>query len=103
MRRSAGTCATSYPAEVMSVIDANGGRPVGTCPHAAQGRRINGEPFPLEASVSRGKAGGRTFYTAVIRDVTERQRLETQYLRARQMGERPARSPAVWPTTSTTS
>ena len=45
------------------------------------GVRVDGEEFPLEASVSRGEANGRRFYTIVARDVTERER-DREFLRA---------------------
>jgi two-component system cell cycle sensor histidine kinase/response regulator CckA len=38
--------------------------------------RADGSEFPLEATVSKFEAGGRTFYTVVVRDVTERRRTE---------------------------
>jgi len=40
------------------------------------GLRANGEEFPIEASISKVDSGGKKFYTAVIRDVTERHRTE---------------------------
>ncbi len=40
------------------------------------GVRAGGERFPLEASVARGDAGGRRFYTVVVRDITARRRTE---------------------------
>ncbi len=43
-----------------------------------QGVRASGEIFSLEASVSRGKLGNRKFYTVIVRDVTERKRMETR-------------------------
>ncbi len=41
-----------------------------------RGRRADGDEFPLEASVSSTLVGGRMFYTIVIRDITERRRME---------------------------
>ena len=48
------------------------------------GLRSDGEEFPIEASISRYQDGGRTFFTVILRDVTERA----------QAGERLARSEA---------
>ncbi|MFL5576062.1 MAG: sensor histidine kinase [Gemmatimonadaceae bacterium] len=50
------------------------------------GRRRNGEEFPAEASIARIEVEGRNVYTAVLRDVTERKRIEDRLrvaLRAR--------------------
>ena len=40
------------------------------------GLRQNGEEFPIEASISRLHAGGERLFTVIMRDVTERKRLE---------------------------
>ncbi len=42
------------------------------------GRRQNGEEFAIEASLSRRVIQGRTILTAVVRDVSERKRLEDE-------------------------
>jgi PAS domain S-box-containing protein len=44
-------------------------------PLLVQGLRKNGEEFPLEFSRSSWRSGAQTFYTKILRDVTERQRL----------------------------
>jgi PAS domain S-box-containing protein len=39
--------------------------------------RSNGEPFPIEASISETENSGKKLFTVIIRDVTERLRAET--------------------------
>ena len=43
---------------------------------AIYGLRANGEEFPLEAAISQATADGRRILTAILRDITERRRIE---------------------------
>ena len=52
---------------------------------AVTGLRANGQEFPLEASISQLDVGGRKLYSAILRDITEKKRLEAQFLRAQRL------------------
>ena len=54
-------------------------------PAAVNGRRATGELFPLEATISRTEVGGRPLLTVILRDVTERQLLESQLRQSQRM------------------
>ena len=45
------------------------------------GRRRNGQPFPLEMSVSEVVLGDRLVYTAIMRDITDRKQAKAQIQR----------------------
>ena len=49
------------------------------------GRRADGELFPIEATISPVEGGGMRSYTAIVRDVTDRRRLETELLHAQRL------------------
>ncbi|MBI3651650.1 MAG: PAS domain S-box protein [Acidobacteria bacterium] len=40
------------------------------------GQRANGEEFPIEASISQASAESNQFYTVIIRDITQRSKIE---------------------------
>jgi PAS domain S-box-containing protein len=49
------------------------------------GRRKDGSEFPIEVTISQATVGGARYYTAVVRDISERRRLEGELLQAQKM------------------
>ncbi len=49
------------------------------------GLRADGREFPIEASISQTPSNGRRFFTVILRDISERQRLEQQLLQSQKM------------------
>jgi PAS domain S-box-containing protein len=49
------------------------------------GLRSDGAEFPMESSISQIDADNHKFFTAIIRDTSDRKRLELQFLRAQRM------------------
>jgi PAS domain S-box-containing protein len=49
------------------------------------GLRADGEEFPIEASISQIETDDHKLFTAIIRDITDKKRLESQFLRAQRM------------------
>ncbi len=60
---------------------------VRTATHPANvfGRRANGEEFPLEATISRTDVAGRVLLTVILRDITDREHLESQLRQSQKM------------------
>ncbi|HVM95824.1 MAG TPA: PAS domain S-box protein [Candidatus Acidoferrales bacterium] len=50
-------------------------------------RRKDGEVFPIELSVSAARVGGDAIYSAIIRDVAERQRTQAQLLELQRLAQ----------------
>jgi two-component system cell cycle sensor histidine kinase/response regulator CckA len=49
------------------------------------GLRTDGKEFPIEASISQSITGGRTLYTVILRDISERMHLEEQLIQSQKM------------------
>ena len=49
------------------------------------GLRSDGTEFPIEASISHAVSDGRRYYTVILRDITEKRRLETQLLHSQKV------------------
>lgn len=49
------------------------------------GLRADGDEFPIEASISQFETDGQKLFTVIIRDISEKKRLEAQFLRAQRM------------------
>ncbi|MBH0183600.1 MAG: PAS domain S-box protein, partial [Nitrospira sp.] len=51
------------------------------------GIRANGEEFPIEAAISHVTTEGNKYYTVILRDITERKRIEAQLRRTERIAE----------------
>jgi PAS domain S-box-containing protein len=52
---------------------------------SVMGIRADGKEFAIEASISQAKVEGKQFFTAILRDVSERKKLEAQLLQSQKM------------------
>lgn len=52
------------------------------------GLRAGGEEFPIEASISQATVDGRKLFTVVLRDITERKRVETEVRKERDLAQK---------------
>lgn len=52
---------------------------------AITGLRASGEEFPIEASISQMGSGDHKLFTVIMRDITEKRRIEEQFMRAQRM------------------
>ncbi len=59
-------------------------------------RRADGTVFPIELSVSASEVEGRRFYTGILRDVTERRRIEQEMIAAREAAEAADKAKSVF-------
>ncbi|MCU0635064.1 MAG: PAS domain S-box protein, partial [Gemmatimonadaceae bacterium] len=64
------------------------------------GRRRNGDEFPAEASIAHTQVGDRRLYAVVLRDATERYRIENQQRWLVQSSRVLANSIELWPSMS---
>ena len=60
------------------------------------GRRADGSLFDAEASISHVELGGLTYFTAIVRDVTEQRRAEHALERAKSEAEAAARAKSLF-------
>jgi PAS domain S-box-containing protein len=63
--------------------DADGSLPAMWVPEGHHAVRADGEPFPIEASLSRAETGGRTIHTLILRDMEERNKERLRQMSAR--------------------
>jgi len=70
-------CCGQNEAGVANDLETGVAKAVGT-PREAVGRRQDGSVFPMDLAVSRFSLGGRQFLTGIIRDISDRKKLELE-------------------------
>ncbi|WP_247893848.1 histidine kinase dimerization/phospho-acceptor domain-containing protein [Azospirillum endophyticum] len=63
---------------------------------AAEAERADGTRFPVELSVSVSEVAGRRLYTAILRDVSGRRRVEAELLAAKEAAEAADRARSIF-------
>jgi PAS domain S-box-containing protein len=76
--------ADKHKASFQSYLETRVGKIVGK-PVEFSGKRKNGEEFPLEISISAFETGGGLCFSAIIRDLTEKKRMEANFLQAEKL------------------
>ncbi|WP_420565159.1 response regulator [Thalassobaculum sp.] len=61
-----------------------------------EGRRRDGSPVPLELNISRAEVDGRTLFTGILRDITERKRILDELVRAREQADAASRAKSMF-------
>ncbi len=61
-----------------------------------EGRRRDGTPVPLELNISRAEVEGRTLFTGILRDITERKRILRELIEAREQADSASRAKSMF-------
>ena len=61
-----------------------------------EGRRRDGSPVPLELTISRADVDGRTLFTGIMRDITERKRILEELIGAREQADAASRAKSMF-------
>ena len=61
-----------------------------------EGRRRDGSAVPLDLNISRAEVDGRTLFTGILRDVTERKRILDELVNAREQADAASRAKSMF-------